>query len=379
MICVLKVVEGPAKGMKCWLRTDQRLTIGRQSNCDFSIPTDAHMSRNHMIVEGLESSFRIRDVGSSNGTYVNDFAITSIELCNGDRIKVGSSVFEVDLEDLQEAPTEVAALPEREEIPGFVPNRTLTVDMLTHDQEITMRYSLDSLLELPLPGNAERLAEAKGKARSTSDVDPQDDDGNDEVVNGQTVSVDPTASSQPKAADSLTDSTASSTSIPSRFLAGFTQTEGKLLWRQTADAAMWEPLRLIDCLMASEWESHLSLIVNRSQVDAAQSGTLDFAISAGHSRPLTETLYLLHSTRPSEILEFYKRCLTKDAAVCIASFGPLSNHWLHEAIDALSYPSMLFELLDRSPERARQLARKVHFIMFEPNTQGELCLLRSAP
>jgi pSer/pThr/pTyr-binding forkhead associated (FHA) protein len=361
MICVLRVVEGPATGMKCWLRKDQRLTIGRQSSTDFSIPADLHMSRNHLMVEGLASSFRVRDVGSSNGTYVNNFPISAIELCNGDRIKAGSTVFEVDLEIDAAVPLKESPSLEGE-VFGFVPSRSLSMENPSSEQD-TMRYTVGSLSEQPTEATQVPAEEALEKP----------------IVEKPIVEKPTQPLSSERLASEPKASVESRVPIPSAFLAGFSRSEkSNLLWRQTAEAALWEPIRLIDCLLSAPSRSHLSLIINRSQLGAAQFATLDFDAKSGNYRALTESLYILQSHNHEAVLQFYKACLTKDAAVCIASEKPLSDFWLHDAIDILSYPSMLFELLSKSPERAQQLVRKVQFVMFEPNTQGELCLLHAS-
>jgi pSer/pThr/pTyr-binding forkhead associated (FHA) protein len=104
MICVFDVISGPARGRRFWLRPNQRVEVGRISSADFSVPGDPHMSRRHLIFEGTVSSFRIRDVGSSNGTFVNDAQISSVELCNGDQIRAGETTFEVSLMDDKQNP-----------------------------------------------------------------------------------------------------------------------------------------------------------------------------------------------------------------------------------------------------------------------------------
>lgn len=102
MICVFEVTGGPALGRRFWLRSDQQMEVGRISTADFSVPTDPHMSRHHLILEGGNASFRVRDVGSANGTFVNNAKISAVELCNGDRIRAGETTFTVSvLEDDQ--------------------------------------------------------------------------------------------------------------------------------------------------------------------------------------------------------------------------------------------------------------------------------------
>lgn len=111
MICVLDVTAGPARGRRFWIRAQEKLEIGRISTADFSVPLDRHMSRHHLILEGHDTCFRLRDVGSANGTYVNDSKVSTIELCNGDRIKAGETVFEVSvIRDMENAPDQQASL-----------------------------------------------------------------------------------------------------------------------------------------------------------------------------------------------------------------------------------------------------------------------------
>lgn len=99
MICVLRVIDGPAQGSQLWITRNQCLVIGRMSTADFSIPADPHLSRNHLFVEGGENYFHVRDNGSRNGTYVNNAPVSSIELHSGDVIRAGKTIFEVTLKD----------------------------------------------------------------------------------------------------------------------------------------------------------------------------------------------------------------------------------------------------------------------------------------
>lgn len=104
MICVLDVTHGPARGRRFWIRTNETVQIGRISTADFPVPSDRHMSRHHLILEGGSKGFRVRDVGSANGTFVNDAKVSVIDLCNGDRIKAGETVFEVSVLDNDQNP-----------------------------------------------------------------------------------------------------------------------------------------------------------------------------------------------------------------------------------------------------------------------------------
>lgn len=73
-----------------------KTVIGRKEDCDLRIPL-AEISRKHalMIVEG--NTVTLRDLGSANGTYVNNVRITEQELGPGDHIVLGPVVFTVQI------------------------------------------------------------------------------------------------------------------------------------------------------------------------------------------------------------------------------------------------------------------------------------------
>jgi len=66
--------------------------IGRQTDCQIRIPTSA-VSRHHCELTVNESRVLLRDLGSSNGSYVNRKRISQQELAPGDLICIGELVF----------------------------------------------------------------------------------------------------------------------------------------------------------------------------------------------------------------------------------------------------------------------------------------------
>lgn len=65
------------------------VVIGRLSECDITIE-DPNISRRHATVTILDGSYRITDLGSTNGTKVNGARISSqYDLADGDEITVG--------------------------------------------------------------------------------------------------------------------------------------------------------------------------------------------------------------------------------------------------------------------------------------------------
>ena len=83
----LVVIYGLDLGRKFNL-TRPQIIIGRSSKADIQIDQEA-VSRNHCKIINTGKSIMLRDLGSTNGTYVNGERITSQHLAEGDRINVG--------------------------------------------------------------------------------------------------------------------------------------------------------------------------------------------------------------------------------------------------------------------------------------------------
>ncbi len=89
---VLDVLQGPDRGMKFQLPAGEPQLIGRSSE---SLPlTDATVSRRHAELTPDDSKWYLRDLDSSNGTYINGERIARerIELSPGDQIRCGSTL-----------------------------------------------------------------------------------------------------------------------------------------------------------------------------------------------------------------------------------------------------------------------------------------------
>jgi predicted component of type VI protein secretion system len=68
----------------------QNITIGRTQGCDIIFDGDTLTSRRHAILRFDANHYILADLGSSNGTFVNDIEITTpTTLKHGDRILIG--------------------------------------------------------------------------------------------------------------------------------------------------------------------------------------------------------------------------------------------------------------------------------------------------
>lgn len=68
--------------------------IGRNPECDISIPTD-EISRRHAELRPSQDGVMVEDLGSANGTYVNDRRVTRELLKHGDELRFDQLRFQV--------------------------------------------------------------------------------------------------------------------------------------------------------------------------------------------------------------------------------------------------------------------------------------------
>lgn len=92
----LKVIEGKQSGTLIPLNR-QKFLIGREEDCQLR-PNSDLVSRHHCVIAVDDFTVRIRDLGSTNGTFVNNQRITTqVVLKQGDLIRIGKLAFEVQI------------------------------------------------------------------------------------------------------------------------------------------------------------------------------------------------------------------------------------------------------------------------------------------
>jgi len=69
----------------------QPVTIGRRSDNTLMLESDS-VSRSHCRIEQQGANFHVRDLGSTNGTYVNDDLVKESQLRRGDQVNVGGTI-----------------------------------------------------------------------------------------------------------------------------------------------------------------------------------------------------------------------------------------------------------------------------------------------
>ncbi|MDJ0865424.1 MAG: GGDEF domain-containing protein [Myxococcota bacterium] len=90
----LVVIYGPSLGRKLALDRSE-IQIGRDARCDLVIPLET-VSRRHCRIAQTEGRPALQDLGSTNGTWLNDELLApgeSLPLRSGDLLRIGSAIF----------------------------------------------------------------------------------------------------------------------------------------------------------------------------------------------------------------------------------------------------------------------------------------------
>ena len=97
MRVTLHVVAGPQIGRDFTFDQHDTFMIGRSEDAQFCLPQDRYFSRHHCILEIAPPQAFLRDLGSTNGTYVNGMRVETAHLKSGDRIQGGETILEVEV------------------------------------------------------------------------------------------------------------------------------------------------------------------------------------------------------------------------------------------------------------------------------------------
>ena len=73
------------------LRPQSSVVIGRSRSCNLRLPS-ADASRRHAEIVGVKGNYLLRDLRSTNGTFLNGERIQERQLKPGDRIQIGGDV-----------------------------------------------------------------------------------------------------------------------------------------------------------------------------------------------------------------------------------------------------------------------------------------------
>ena len=110
----LTVTHGPHAGKSFTFEEHDNFIVGRASYAHFRLSKkDRYFSRVHFVIEINPPLCRLVDMGSRNGTYVNEKRVKTVDIHDGDLIKGGLTLIRVSIEDdtLADAPLPDASFP----------------------------------------------------------------------------------------------------------------------------------------------------------------------------------------------------------------------------------------------------------------------------
>jgi len=76
--------------------SQERITIGRRTDNEVILDGD-NISRNHVAIERRDWKYFVSDLGSANGTHVNEQQVEMAELSDGDRVRIGNYTLSISL------------------------------------------------------------------------------------------------------------------------------------------------------------------------------------------------------------------------------------------------------------------------------------------
>ncbi len=99
----LVMTEGKATGSE-FVLDREAVVLGRGPGVDLNFD-DTSMSRAHASFELTQDGFRVRDMASTNGIYLNGTRVQSAELKHGDRLELGEHGFQYLVEERVNTPS----------------------------------------------------------------------------------------------------------------------------------------------------------------------------------------------------------------------------------------------------------------------------------
>jgi serine/threonine-protein kinase len=103
MRVILRVLAGPYRGREFTFDQHDTFLIGRSETAHLYLAEDKFFSRHHCLLEISPPRCFLRDLGSTNGTFVNGQRVQEVFLRSGDRIQGGQTLLEVEVDTDQTA------------------------------------------------------------------------------------------------------------------------------------------------------------------------------------------------------------------------------------------------------------------------------------
>ncbi|MBN1552057.1 FHA domain-containing protein [bacterium] len=95
---ILNVTDGPDIGLEFTMDVD-KIVIGRRG-ADINL-NDRLISRRHVSIEAAGGRYLLKDLGSTNGTYLNGSPVSMEFVKHGDEIQIGSTLIKFRIKSME--------------------------------------------------------------------------------------------------------------------------------------------------------------------------------------------------------------------------------------------------------------------------------------
>lgn len=152
MRVTLQVIAGPQVGHAFTFDQHETFMIGRSEDAQFCLPHDRFFSRHHCLLEIAPPQCFLRDLGSTNGTFVNGIKVETAHLKNGDRIQGGETVLEVEVSADSYSPASSKPKSLKETVPSIITVQCLNCGILSKAEasrpDAKLSYLCDNCREI---------------------------------------------------------------------------------------------------------------------------------------------------------------------------------------------------------------------------------------
>jgi hypothetical protein len=94
-ILAIEVMNGPMDGLRFVFPPSGVMTIGRHPENDVALLLDHYVSRRHAKLTCEDGKYLLEDTNSSNGTWMNDKKVSTVEVPVGATFRVGNTYLEL--------------------------------------------------------------------------------------------------------------------------------------------------------------------------------------------------------------------------------------------------------------------------------------------
>ena len=155
--------RGAKRGTEVVIRREQTL-IGRSRSCQICIPAP-QVSRQHCAILIENGQVLVRDLGSTNGTFVNGVQVSEHELSTGDTLTIGNVIFLVKIEEPESAgPSDTARPGDLAAVQDAEPVDAVEADLVFAEETETQQAVEEGVVEAEIIEEGVVMAEPAEEA-----------------------------------------------------------------------------------------------------------------------------------------------------------------------------------------------------------------------